>query len=191
MKRPLLRTLPALIALALAMLACSLPTNRTALPTSTPTSIAVSTEQAGAFADRLATSVAELETNGSTTIRISEQEMTSYAALVLIRQTDVPVSDAQVQLQNGQITLSGKATLSVLTANVTIVFEPVLVEGRLRVNVVSADVGALPVPDTFLTRLTDAVNQNLNSFLTGDNNNLVIENVEISNGVMTLTARTN
>lgn len=92
-----------LLSLFLSSLACQLsevaPHNAERIP--------VLTEEAVALSDKLEQAVQEANEKGTFTIEITEQQLTSYVALNLEKNSQVPITDLQIRLRDEQIWISG------------------------------------------------------------------------------------
>lgn len=172
-------------------LACSLPSRIAQTPTAvpTPTPVPVSPADAHAFQDQLATASAQFAETGTLSLTFNEQQLTAFIADALAKQTDVPVSDPQIKLADNQMYITGKATIGGLSGTVNLVVKPYVDAGLVKATVVSADFGNFPVPQTFLTQITDTINSNLNDFITVQGRQIEINSIEISNGTMTVTGK--
>lgn len=185
------RIFPVLLVLIFLSLACSMPisaVNKPA-PTNTPSDVSVSTQAVGDLQSNLSTAVTELGANGSTTLTITEEQLTSYLAVAVLNQKDVQVSNVQVRLQNGQMEMTGKATLSVISAPASLIFSPYVEQEQLKVKVQSANFGGIDVPDNVLQQITQTINDNINSMLVVDGTSIKVSSVSIANGAMTITGK--
>jgi uncharacterized protein YpmS len=187
------RLLAFLIILVVASLACSLPGKQAKdTPTPVPTATRApeaSTADAQEFQSQISTASAQFSETGTLSLTFSEQQITTFLTDILAKQTDVPISDPQITLDNDQMTISGKATVGGLSSQATIVVKPYVESGVLKANVVSANFGKLPIPQGLLTQLTDSINSNLNEFITVQGRQVEIESIQISGGKMTVTGK--
>ncbi|HMN58855.1 MAG TPA: hypothetical protein PJ988_00740 [Anaerolinea sp.] len=170
--------------LILASLACQLPSR--AAPTEQPT-VPVSTEAAGEAESVLATAAAELRASGKVSVTLTETQLTSYIAQRIAAQPDSPIQDPQVILQNGEIEITGKAKVGILSANASIILEPYADNGNLRVNIRGAKFGSVPVPDATIESLSQTLNQNLNDLITIQGEKFYLETIAIADGTLTLS----
>jgi uncharacterized protein YpmS len=168
-------------------LACSLPSrlaNRiTELPTSTPTVNPLGLEE------QLATAAADFQETGQISITITEQQLTSFIDEKLAQQTDIPLSEPQVSLQNGKIILEGKVTIGFVSAQTRLVFAPTVVDGKIEVEIVSADFGSIPIPESTLEQITQIVNQNIVEYISADGSDIQIDTIVIADGTITITGK--
>jgi uncharacterized protein YpmS len=176
-----------LLVLLASSLACTLPAAFRPTPTSTP--VPVSTADPEELQQELATAASQFSETGNLSITLTEQQLTAYLVEALAQQSDLQVIEPQVILQEGEIQISGKTVFGKLNVPVQIIFRPVAESGQLKLEVVSANFGKIPVPEKFLTQITDLVNQNLNENLTVDGRQVEIDSVEIATGKMTVTGK--
>lgn len=173
--------------LLIAGLACSLPGRGTSTPTPVPTLIV--TVDPKVFEDQLATSAANFRETGQLSISFTEQQIISYVAQELAQQPDTPITELQISLQNGQMILTGKVKAGFLSTQVSIVFEPSVQNGELRITIVSANFGSLPLPASALEQISETVNQNLARYIALDGRSIEVESVKIADGMLTLTGK--
>ena len=171
--------------LLLAGLACSLP----ARGDSTPEPTLIPTLDPQVLKDQLATAAAGFRDSGQISVSFTEQQMTSLVAQALTQQPDLPVTEPQVSLQNGQMTVNGKVALGRITTPVVIVFEPSVLDGRLHVTVKSANFGSLELPANTLEQISASMNENLTEFISVEGRAIQIENVTIADGLLTVTGK--
>ncbi len=176
-----------IIALAFLMLfaglACSLPARGT--PPPIPTLIPTLDPQV--LEDQLATAAAGFRDTGQIDVSFSEEQITSIVAQALTQQPDLPVTEPQVSLQNGQMVVTGKVKVGFITTPVEIVFEPSVQNGDLQVNVLSANFGSLPIPENALDQISTTMNQNLSQYIAVEGRAIEVESVAIADGTLTLT----
>ena len=173
-----------------ASLACALP-GKLSSPTSTPipTFAPATTEDIQELQQQLATASTQFAETGKLEITLTEQQLDGLLAGALSEQPDLQITEAQISLQNGQIQFLGKTALGKLTVPVQITFQPTVADGLLKVEVVSANFGEIPIPDKFLAQLSELVNNNLNENLTVEGRQILIQSVEISDGRLTVTGK--
>lgn len=175
-----------LVLLLLSGLACSLPGRGT--PTAVPTLIPTMDPQV--LEGQLATAAAGLNETGKINISFTEQQITTLVAQALAQHTDsLPFTEPQVSLQNGQMVISGKVEIGSIATDAKIVFEPAVQNGQFRVNILSANVGSLPLPDSALQQISDTMNENLTQFISVEGRDIEIETVAIADGLLTLTGK--
>jgi hypothetical protein len=144
-----------LLALSLCVLAC-LPCQTTSqiLPTPERT-VPVSTEEAQHLVSTLSTGIVPDE-NGRFVLVITEEELTSYAALNMTES----IIDPQIVLTNGQIHLYG-TMVSPIEAPVTAVATIDMETGDPRIVVESVSIDGFPVPDTFVQAFAQQIDDSV------------------------------
>lgn len=138
---------------------------------------------------------------------LTESQLTSAIAINLEKQADPIIQNPQIYLQDGQIILYGIIVRDSITANTRITILPVLDEnGRLSLQIVSADFGPIPAPPEALESLSGLVDElltgsiaqiaasiqieGLDSALNTDPSDYIIfESIQIANGMITITGR--
>ena len=177
-----------LITLTLAILACSVFVGGPDYPA---TPIPVSTTAAQSLKTQVTHAAATAVTTGTITLKITEEQLTSYLTVYLQSQPNLPIINPQVQLQNGQMKLLGKVQQGVFSANVSMTMTVgVDQNGRPSINITQQDFGPIPAPKG----LNEAVSAFLAEALTGSlgpaATGFRLESISITNGVMIVTGRT-
>jgi hypothetical protein len=194
MRKPNFALLFFLLTIILTSLACNMNVggpDYTTLPT-----VPVSTEYAQSIQDEVQRAFQEGAQSGTITLKLTEQQLTSYIADKL--QTDPRLQrngqplilDPQVYLRDGQMKIYGKTQQGPFTANIGIIVDVGVDEnGQPKVDIASADFGPLPAPeglrDTVAAMIREAYMGSLGPVATG----LRIENISIADGVMTVSGR--
>lgn len=181
------KILIALSVLVLSMLACSVFVGGPAYP---DTPIPVSTDAVQSLQDQASTAVAGGVQTGTISLQISESQLTSYLAYKLNSQANPLITDPQVQLRNGQMTVFGKAQQGMFNANVSVTMNvSVDDQGQPKIDITQADFGPLPAPQG----LNNAVSSMLQEAFTGSLGPVAtgfrLETITIADGVMTVTGR--
>ena len=140
-----------LVLLLLAGLACSLPGRGT--PTAVPTLIPTVDPQV--LEGQLATAAAGFNETGEINISFTEQQITSLVAQALAQHPDLPFHRAAgFPSKWTDDHLTGKVEIGSISTDVKIVFEPAVQNGQFRVNILSANFGSLPLPDSALQQIS-------------------------------------
>ncbi|MBN2550069.1 MAG: hypothetical protein JXB15_12975 [Anaerolineales bacterium] len=156
-------------------------------PTAT-SPVVVSTAAATEFADNLEKAAATAVSGGTVTLTVTEQQLTSAAMLELQSQSDIPVQDFEIRLRNGQIQISGQVQQDGFSLPLNIILEVNAdVAGNLHSQVVSAKIGPFPLPEDILNQLTEQLDQMITDQLAVNGMKLVIEQITIAEGSMTVT----
>ncbi len=180
------RTLPALLLLLLATLACTINVGGPELP---PERIPVSTEAVEALQAEIAQAVMDA-VDGQVTLKINETQLTSYLAQKLAADPEALFQEPQVYLRDQQIRIYGVVRSGNLVATIGIVVTATVgPDGTPLLEIVSADFGPFPVPDglrnALTTMITEAYTGSLGPVATG----FRLEAIDIRDGVMTLVGR--
>jgi len=126
--------------------------------------------------------------DGSVTLTITEEELTSLLAAKLGAQSDPFITDPQVFLRNGQMQIYGQAHRGLFAATVGIVLSATVDEqGKPKLAAVSADFGPLPVPEGLISTITDFVTEAYTSALGPIATGFRLESITIENGTLTLS----
>jgi uncharacterized protein YpmS len=187
MMRKKVSLLFAILALVLAALACNLPGATSQEPAATP--IPVSTEAVQAMVTEVAQAATQAAAGGPITLTFTEQQLTSAAALELQNQNDYNVSNIQVRLRDGLVTITGDVSQSGfnLPLKVSMRVTPDA-SGRVQAEVVEASIGPLPLPESMVTELENQFNQTLQNELANAGNNVVVDSITIADGTMVIQA---
>jgi hypothetical protein len=178
--------LTAILMLGLAAMACG-PSLGIGAPTPPGSPIPVSTQAAGQLEDNVGTAVAN-STNGQVTVAITEQQLTSYAAIKLESDPTSPITDTQIYLRGGKIWLYGNITANSTSvpAAMSLTVVPTA-SGTVSVTIDTLNLGPIPAPAS----LRDSLANNLNTAIvqnTGGNaNNFKVTDIIVGEGTMTVT----
>jgi len=152
--------------------------------------IAISTEAVGQLENQLEIAKTAAVENGILSITINEKQITSLLALKLADLSDPIIQNPQVFLRNGEIQLYGKASQGNLQANIRIILAASLnSDGKMIVNVSSADFGPFPAPDGLNNTISALIDQSFTGAFGPAITGLRLENITIENGTMNLTGR--
>lgn len=170
--------LPVLAVFLLANLACNFPTSD-----STPPPLDQPVEQIP-----LDPTIVMEDSAGQVSVTLTQDQLTAYLVQALASNPDAPLSDPRIVLQNGQGELYGKVQQGPISADTRVVFTVFVdANSQLGVNILSAEVGSVPLPSSVLDQLTALVNQNLNKAIQSNSSGIKIESVTIGDGTLTIT----
>lgn len=93
--------------------------------------------------------------------------------------------NAQTRFEEGQIVLLADLTEPV-TAPFTGTFQPLVVDGRLQFELISASLGPLPVPGLVLQAASGLVNNAVAEALVGLPNSVVLQTITVQPGLLTV-----
>lgn len=138
-------TVPAVICLALALLACQVSVGG---PEPPGEPIPVSTQAAEQLGEAWQAALAGATTSGTVVVLLDETQLTSFLSLKLEAQEAPLLHDPQVFLRDGTIQIFGTNEQGPLEATVLVRVAPRLnPDGTILFEIVSADFGPLPAPD--------------------------------------------
>jgi hypothetical protein len=182
------RYLAVLIVLVSASIACNFAVGRVR-PTGTPAP--VPTEAVEAHKNSTEDAQEAAPTPGEIKLVIDENQLTSIVAGEIQKQDDVPISNPQVRLRDGQIQFSAtvKQQGISLPAEVVMSVQPD-VNGHPDFKVVSATIGPFPLPAEVKSQLETALDAAFTEEIESRAPNTRIESIVIADGVMTVIGRT-
>ncbi len=176
-----------LMILTLSALACSIFVGGPAYPASP---IPASTEAVQSLHDQIQQSVTEGAATGTVTLKITEEQLTSYLTFLLQSQANPLISEPQVLLRNGQIQVLGKVQQGIFVANVSLSMNAsVDDQGQPKFEITQTDFGPLPAPqglnDAASALIAEAFTGSLGPVATG----FRLQSITIADGVMTVSGR--
>ncbi len=173
--------------LVLALLACTISVGGPDYPQER---IPVSTEAAGEIQFAMQTAAALGMQTGTITLVITEPQLTSYLAYKLQAQQDPFITDPQVQLRDGRITVYGTAQQGYFRATVKIVLSAGIdAQGQLKIELESADFGPLPVPEALRNVITATVQEAYTGAVGPAATGIRIESITLADGTMTVVGQ--
>jgi hypothetical protein len=173
-----------LIVIIFSGVACNFLAGRAA---ATPTPVPTPIPPASSLEERADESREQFETQGTFEFTITESELTTLAAEELARQSDPLLSDPQVLLREGQITILGNVYQSGFSVPAEIILGPkISANGDLQVEVLSMRVGPFAVPDQLRDEVSRIANDLVASQL-ADSGNVQVEQITIEEGVLTVS----
>jgi uncharacterized protein YpmS len=173
------------VLLSLAALACNLPGGAT--PTLPASPIPVSTEAAGELEDLWKNAI-ESAQDGQVSVTMTEEQLTSFVALRLADDPDPMFEDVQIFLRDGQIQAYGTANIRGIRAPGQLSFDVTTGDdGRLQVEIVEADFGPLPIPQSMLDTVANGLNELITGELGPQATGFQITDVTIADGTMVVT----
>lgn len=153
-------------------------------------SIPISTESLSSMRDQIKTAVADGAQTGQINIFITETQLTSFLADKFSSQENPLITSPQAYLQDGQIQIYGTVTKGFLKATVSIIMTASInQEGKLQLELTSADFGPFPVPDSLkeiiTSMVTEAYTGSLGPLATG----FRVEGIIIAKGAMMIVGK--
>ncbi|MBI3764202.1 MAG: hypothetical protein HY260_20370, partial [Chloroflexi bacterium] len=126
--------------------------------------------------------------DGSVTITMTQEQLTSLVAIELAKNPDAPVKDPQVILHSGQIVFTGTLDAQSLKGDAEIKMTAAVDEnGQPDITIISAKIGPLPIPDSLLPGISKAVSDALfNQITTQAGTKIKLTSITIDEGTMTV-----
>ena len=176
-----------LAAVILVMLACTIFVGGPDYPAER---IPVSTAAVGELQSAIQTAVAQGMETGQITLVITEPQMTSYLSYKLQQQPTPFITDPQVTLRNGQITIYGTAKQGYFQATINITLTAGVDEqGQLKIELTAADFGPLPVPKGLKDIVTAMVKEAYTGSIGPAATGIRLTSITIADGTMTIVGR--
>ncbi len=145
--------------------------------------IPIRTEDAVDLSEKLKQAVQDAEQQGSFTIDISEQQLTSYIALNLAQTSEVAITNLQIHLQDGQVWILGDVHQDNLQLPLTVAVSlNVDTENNLGIEFKQAKVGPFPVPRRLLDTIAQEVEKAFFEQVASVGEEYIIEEISIGEG---------
>jgi hypothetical protein len=174
----------AVVTLGLAGLACG---TGLGIPTQPASPIAVSTESAGQLESAWQTAVANPQ-NGQVSVVMTEQQLTSYAALKLAADPKSPIQNPQIFLRIGKMSVYGTAKANGMTLPVAISLSVApTADGTVSVTIQSVNFGPLPAPASLRDSLSSSINALITSQVPTGDTKFKVTDIKIGDGQMSVT----
>lgn len=179
-----------LVILVLSSLSCNL-LNRVSNAPSEPTPIPVSIESANSLRKEITSAAESLSAGERVTIVIDEAEITSLIAMELAKQSEPILYEPQVYLRDGEMQLNGKVLQSgfMVPAQMNLTMSTD-VHGKPEINILSANVGPLDLPDSMLVELEGQIDTVFIRNIQSSINDVYVESIIIADGLMTIIGQT-
>jgi hypothetical protein len=147
--------------------------------------IPVSTEALTSLQGQIQTAVAAGTATGQITLFVTESQITSILAENLSSQENSFITQPQVYLKDGQVQIFGTAVSGYFKATVSVIMTASIdPEGKLLLELTSANFGPLPVPDglkeVMTSLVTEAFTGSLGPYATG----FQLQSIVIAEGAM-------
>lgn len=145
----------------------------------------------GALGEKFST--IQPDENGNFTVTITDTELND--ALQRAEESQAapgssPVSQPLIIFTGGNIVLMGNVTQPI-EAQLTVSFRPVVVDGDLQFEVVSATLGAVNVPAAILSSAESTLNSTLGQAMNNIPSNLTLQSIVMGEGTMTVSGTQN
>jgi uncharacterized protein YpmS len=187
MKARILMLILGFFVLVLAILACTINIGGPDYPTPV---IPVTTMAVGELQSSLETAVAAAAVSGQITLTFSEPQLTSYLYYTLQVQSQPLITNPQVYLREDQLQVYGTVNEGTFEATARIFLNAeVDDQGQLKIELVSADFGPLPVPDGLKEIITATVQEAYTGALGPVATGFRLQSIAISGGTMTIVGK--
>ncbi|MFH2040292.1 MAG: hypothetical protein ABIJ65_12750 [Chloroflexota bacterium] len=128
--------------------------------------------------------------SGQITLFFTESQLTSFLASKFDSQVNPLLTEPQVYLQNNQIQIYGTVFKGYLKATVSIFMTATIdPDGKLLLELTSADFGPLPVPDSLKEIITSLVTEAYTGSLGTVATGFYLESIIIANSAMMIIGR--
>lgn len=146
-------------------------------------------QAAGITADYLRQKAASLtpDANGNVTLVVTQAEINLVVQAQQQEEGSGGVQNSQVRLTNGAISISGRVTQPV-EGNVILTLQPVVTNGQLQFEVLSAALNDQALPDMLLNQLESNLNTALVGAVNGMPGTVELKSIVITEGEMAITA---
>ena len=165
-----------LLVLVTASISCNLVSTLNPFPTlepAVPETPVLSTSNAPAF-----------------TYSITESQMNEYAASAIDNNPDAFIQDLEITLPEGLAEIIGQFVQGPLKTEIRLIARPYAdAEGNLKIEVVEADLGPIPMGSEMLDTISVYIEDILTSSLEPASMNYRIDSVLITGGVLTLSGQ--
>lgn len=149
-----------------------------------PYTITPSDEAVQRLKERLATA----ESDGSFTITVTDEEMTSLLVQMLAQQDELPISQPQVHFRNGRVEVYATVTVAApLALPGMVAFSITATDSEISVTLEEIAFGPLPVPEPVLEALTEMLNETLSESILAEMDEARITDIHIGEGQMTVS----
>jgi hypothetical protein len=178
----------ALLALLFATLACTMHVGGPDYP---ETKIPVSAEEVDSMRAQFEAAIAAaVASGGDVILTITETQITSFLALKMEGQNNPLFTDPQVHLRDGTMQIYGKATQGYFVANVKVVVRVGVDEaGEPDIQIISADFGPLPAPETINATLSAIIKEAYTGAIGPVATGFRIEQIGIRDGFMVMSGK--
>jgi hypothetical protein len=150
--------------------------------------VVVSTEAVESLLEKVQTAEEQAQAGGEIELVLSESEVTSLAVFELEKVDPQPLTDLQIFLRDGQMTLRGSYSDGDFTLPISMVTEPeVFSDGGFRLVLVSAKLGPISAPDLLMEQIQAMLDEQIAQALTGQaGEGFKVTQVTIADGFITL-----
>jgi len=147
------------------------------------------TEDLGTLATDINSTISTSQPGDPIVIEYTEEELTSTATTELQSSGENRIRNIQIRLRDGTMNISGDVNQGGLNLPLDLRVKFIIdAQGKPRSQVVSASVGIFPLPDNYLSDITNQLDQMMSDELNVYGNNLIVDSITIADGRMTIIA---
>ncbi|MDP1546017.1 MAG: hypothetical protein Q8L87_08345 [Anaerolineales bacterium] len=129
-----------------------------------------------------------LQPGSLTSVSITEQQVTSWLALGMSKNPDLPLSDTQVYLRNGKVQIWGMVNGTEQSTSALIVGTVAIDKNKQPYfTVESLQIGQQAVPNLLLTQAENWLNQSIKEAINKNIPGLELMNINVINGMVTVS----
>jgi hypothetical protein len=175
----------AIVALTATMLACSIFVGG---PTYPEPPAAPSGEATQGLQTQVERALADSAQTGTLTLEFTEAQLTDYVASTVGTQPNPVISEPQVQLRDGLMTVNGKVQTGIFLANARITTQfSVDQSGKPQIEITQADLGPLRAPEALRTAISASLRETFTGALGPAAIGFRLQSIHIADGTMTIT----
>jgi hypothetical protein len=124
---------------------------------------------------------------GRIEIVLDEAQLTSFVSQQLAAMEDQVLTEPQVLLRDGQITLTGTIEPGMVTARVRVIIEPqIQPDGTIEFIVESIDLGPIPAPEAVTSSLSAFITESLTGTIGSYATGVRVTSIIIADGEVTI-----
>lgn len=179
-----LRVVTLLVMLMIPAMACNLVSRLKPTPT---VMVPVSSQAAQSLEEVLSTAAEQARQTGQVDLVVTEQQLTSYVALELQSQGENTLTDVQILLREGKMTMTGQVQQDDLSAPLEMTLS--LRDdgaGGFAYTIETAKVGPLPLPQLLLDAITEQMDLAIQDSIHQVAGDVYIESINIADGQMAI-----
>lgn len=180
--------LSAVAGLALVAMACTCSAPKLGGPAPAAT-VPVSRDAADRMQKKIDQALAQSKSSGQWQLTVTESELTSFLVRELEKSKaqgdEILVTNPQIKLTKGQVWGYGTFVSGSSKINGLIVVLPQVQNDQVKIQIVRADFGAIPVPKPLL----DQINQQIQTSVDDGTSNIILTGIVIREGELDVTGR--
>ncbi len=128
--------------------------------------------------------------SGLVSITLTEAQITSALDHYFSTQEKPLLTEPQVYMRDGKIELYGKVEQGLLSANVRLTLSAAIDEnGKPDLNIVDADLGPLPMPDSLLSTASNLIDEGITGAIGPMITKFRAETIIVNDGFLTISGR--